>query len=42
MAGEVEKLARLWHVGKFIGTLAHKNEKLARLWHVGTCTRRPC
>ena len=26
----VEKLARLWHVGTFIGTLARKNEKLAR------------
>ena len=30
----------VWHVGTFIGTLAHKNEKLARFWHV-TLARKP-
>ena len=32
----------VWHVGLFIGTLAHKNSKLARFWrvkHAGTQAR---
>ena len=28
LAGEVEKLARLWHVGRFIGMLARWHAKL--------------
>ena len=35
LARQLEKLARLWHVGMFTGTLARKNEKLPRFWHVG-------
>ena len=41
LVSEVEKFARLWHVGTFIGTLAGKNEKLARFWHVGMWSRKP-
>ena len=33
LARQVEKLARLWHIGTFIGTLSHKNEMLALFWH---------
>ena len=36
LACQVEKLVCLWHIGTFIGTLAHKNEMLARFWYVGT------
>ena len=36
LAYQVEKLARLWQVGTFIGTLARKNEKSASFWHNGT------
>ena len=39
LVGEVEKLARLWDVDKFIGTLARKNEKLVRFWHIGALAR---
>ena len=42
---QFEKLARLWHVGTFIGTfigtLARKNEMLASFWLEGTWARRP-
>ena len=31
-----EKLARRWHIGTYIDTLARKNEKFARFWHIGT------
>ena len=41
LAYQVEYLAHLWHVSKFIGTLARKNKKLARVWHFGIWARIP-
>ena len=35
LAGKIEKLARLWHVGTFIGTFARKTRGW-HTWHVHT------